>query len=238
MFWLEFQQPVKKGHVYYRCHTPNCPTKCIREEIVSEFVSESFSLIEFSPEETAYLRAATERLKRDWIEEREKVSAALSMSLTQTKERLARLTNVYLDQDIEKELFEERKTALLMERRAVEEQIADLSADPEGVPEQLRKFLELAGAMKSVYSRANPEQKRSLLKIATSNLRANEKTLIFPYASPFQAIASRHDDSDGTPSRGLARTCEALLGALMKESGAILASLSGPQEIPYSEVPD
>ncbi len=29
---------LQKGHVYYRCHTRSCPTKCIREEVVDEAV--------------------------------------------------------------------------------------------------------------------------------------------------------------------------------------------------------
>ncbi|MEP0278545.1 MAG: recombinase family protein, partial [Nitratireductor sp.] len=38
----------QKGHVYYRCHEPSCPTKCVREEDVEEEVRQVLSRIRLS----------------------------------------------------------------------------------------------------------------------------------------------------------------------------------------------
>jgi len=96
--------------------------------------------------------------------------------------RLTRLTDAYIDRVIEKDLFEERKGALLMERKVVEEQLA---TPVEPVPARLQKFLELAGDAYLLYKTALPEEKRDFLKIVTSNRQASGKNVEITLAAPF-----------------------------------------------------
>ncbi len=218
---------LRKGHVYYRCHTQECPTKCIREERIAGFVEESLARLRFSPAEMDYLKTATERLKREWIEAKDRQLAALTMKLKQVGDRLTRLTDAFLDQTIDKSLFEDRKQGLLFERRSIEEHLGAMKNNPDGVPARLQKFLELAGRMYSLYQEAIPEKKRTLVKIATSNLTLDQSALDFPYASPFRHIAERNAASDGGPSKGLARTCDTLLDSLLTNSNVCESITAG-----------
>ena len=114
----------QKGHTYYRCHTSTCPTKCIRQEMVENAVLETLQPLQFSQQETTYLRQRVGSLKDDWASQHEDQMQALKLSLGQLQDRLARLTDAYIDRMIDQGLFEQRKTALLMEQKDLEETLA------------------------------------------------------------------------------------------------------------------
>jgi hypothetical protein len=63
--------------------------------------------------ETAYLREKVTRLRSEWKLQRNNQIKALKLNLKRSKERLNRLTDAFLDGVIEKELFENRKQAIL-----------------------------------------------------------------------------------------------------------------------------
>jgi len=202
----------QKGHVYYRCHTKGCPTAAIREEAVELRIEESLQPLQFDGRERAYLGQRLAKITVEWSFERDDQTAALKMRVGQMQDRLARLTDAYIDRVIEKEIFEERKGALLMERKRVEEQLA---APVEPVPVRLSKFLELAGDAYLLYKSAVPEEKRDFLKIVTSNRDVSEKNVDITLAAPFDQVANRNKISYGAPYRDVPRTLDALLKNLM-----------------------
>jgi site-specific DNA recombinase len=216
----------QKGHVYYRCHSHECPMKGIREEAVALVVERSLRKLQFSAGEKEYFAVAIQRLKANWFQEKEKQLGNLNVKLQQVAERLTRLTDVYLDQALERDLYEERKTALLFERRAIEDQLRDFKTNKKSIPDELQKFVELAGDAYSLYQTAIPEKKRRLLKIVTSNLTADQETLDFTYAIPFHEIANREHDADGRASKVVHRTLDALLASLAIQVSAS-ASVAG-----------
>ncbi len=58
-------------------------------------------------------------LKAAWITGREQELQSLKIKVEQVTERLTRLTDAYLEGALDREMFEERKTALIAERRAL-----------------------------------------------------------------------------------------------------------------------
>jgi len=114
---------------------------------------------------------------------------------------------------IEKDIFEERKGALLMERKLVEEQLA---TPVEPVPARLQKFLELAGDAYLLYKTALAEEKRDFLKIVTSNRQASGRNVEITLAAPFDQVANRNKITYGAPYRDVPRTLDALLKKLIE----------------------
>ncbi|MDA2938743.1 recombinase family protein [Acidobacteria bacterium AH-259-A15] len=206
----------QKGHVYYRCHTKNCPTTGIREEPVEEQVLQKLTTLQFTGQEKAYVQKRVARLRDDWEQQCEVQIKALTLNLDQTQDRLCRLTDAYLDGVIEKELFEERKKALLMERKDWEEKLAELKDGTNSVPDRLAEFLELAGNAYLKYKMGLPEEKRDLLRIVTSNRLLMDKSVVAKLASPFSEVANRFQNSNGTPYRDVPRTWDRLIPILMK----------------------
>jgi len=102
--------------------------------------------LQLNEEEKAYLRAKVIHLNENWGLERDRQIQSLELRQGQLGDRLNRLTDAFIDGILEKRLFEERKAALLMERKDVEDKKAELASGSRSVPDELAKFLELAGS--------------------------------------------------------------------------------------------
>jgi hypothetical protein len=132
----------------------------------------------------------------------------------QIQDRLSRVTDAYIDRMIEREIFEQRKAALLMERKGLEEKLASLKNDAKSVPDRLAEFLELAGDAYLQYKLGLPEEKRDLLKIATSNRQVSARNVDVTLAQPFCEVAKRFEISNSAPYRDIPRTWDKLLQRL------------------------
>jgi DNA invertase Pin-like site-specific DNA recombinase len=205
----------QKGHAYYRCHGRSCPVTCVREETVDAAVRQALSLLSFSEEEKAYFRERLVSMKADWGKQQEDQSKALSLHLDQLQDRLNRLTDAFLDGVIDKALFEQRKTALLLERKGVEENLAAAKANTRSLPDRLAEFLELAGSALLGYEMGLAEEKRELLGIVTSNRQMDGKDLAVKLSIPFSEVANRLETMNGAPHRDIPRTLDDLFQRLV-----------------------
>ena len=192
---------VQSGIMYYRCHTKGCLTKCIREDAIEAAVVQKLATITFSQEEKAYLREKFSQVKGEWAGKREDLEKTLALTLSKLQDRLHRLTDAYIDRSIEKEIFEERKKALLTERKDVEEQLAKLQDEASSIPDRLSRIFELAENARLSYKTALPDEKRDLLKTLTSNLLIDGKNVIVELRSPFREMENRFESMNGSPER-------------------------------------
>jgi DNA invertase Pin-like site-specific DNA recombinase len=205
---------VQKGHVYYRCHTKDCAGASIREETIDERIGMELQKLRFSDEEYKCLIDELKEQKENWTENREQEFAALNAKCQQVTERLSRLTDAFLDGSVERDLYDERKKALLFERSALNDRLKDLSENPSALPVRLQKFLELTEAAYSLYKDGNPDEKRRMVKMFTSNLTADHKNLDFAFSIPFTEVANRDKNTSGSPLKGLHRTLRDLVNSL------------------------
>lgn len=221
----------QKGHVYYRCHTTECPITSIREEVMECQVLLEIAPLQFSAKEKEYLKQELLKLKRDWIEEAESMTRTLELQHAQISQRLTRLTDAYIDRLIEKEIFEERKTALLFESKDIEEKLYEMNGRGVSVPDRLEKFLELAGNAYLLYEKGIPEEKRDLLKTLTSNRMVRGKNVELELSLPFAEIAKRGKNAICGQQRDRPRTLQNLVNTLVKwfkdNPDAIMAGTSG-----------
>lgn len=205
---------VQKKHVYYRCHSPGCAGTSMREERIDDAITEALAPLGFSPEEQSYLGEKLPILRASWAGRRVAQRDALLLRRKSLEERLNRLTDAYIDQLIDRDAFEQRKEALLLERAETEDQIRQLEADETESVDRLEQFLELAGTASRLYKSALGHEKRELLKSITSNLCVDGKTLVIVYRLPFQTIANRFQTLNGDPYRDVPRTVDALIQGL------------------------
>jgi site-specific DNA recombinase len=210
---------TKKGFVYYRCHTETCPTTSIREDMIDAIVTNQLKRLEFTDDEKAYLKQRITEMKARWITDKETMLGNLRVKREQVNERLARLTDAYLENAIDRQVFDERHASLLHERKAIEDQLIDFERNGASVPDRMEHYLELAGDAYSLYQTALIEKKRRLLKRVTSNFTAHGKTLDFAYQIPFREIANRERSACGGPSKAVHRTLDGILGKLIQLLG-------------------
>lgn len=194
----------QKGHTYYRCHSPQCRGVCVREERVKETIDRLFAHLQFTDEEQSYLQTQIAVLRKNWIDDREIQRSALESNKQRLKSRLLRLTDAYLDGVLERRLFEDRKTALLHEEKALDERQSELGR--ESGPDRLGNFFELAKSVYFTYKTGLADEKRELLEIVTSNCRIEQKNVLVELKSPFQLVADRAKNPSGGPCQDTVRT--------------------------------
>jgi site-specific DNA recombinase len=204
----------QKGHVYYRCQTKVCPTKCVREDIIEKELLRRFSLISIDKSERAYAIQRIVTFRENWGREQDMLNQSLRLRLDHVNERLNRLTDAYLDRVIEKDTFEERKASLLMERKDIEEKLGQLFQNGQTVPERIAKFLELAGSAYSSYKSGLPDEKRNLIRTITSNRHVDGNNVEFTLTLPFHELANRFQNTNSAPYRDIPRTLDRVLDKL------------------------
>jgi site-specific DNA recombinase len=205
---------LQKNAVYYRCHGQNCKGVSIREERFRDAVLHELAKIEFTEPEQAFLQDRLAYLKTSWARDREAAIQAIRFRVGHITERLSRLTDAYLDESLDKLMFEERKLALLSERRALEDKLRQYETSRASIPQEIEKTVELAKAARTLYQKADVEQKRRLLRVLMSNCMIREKSLDFIWQMPFRKIATREKSDDGRQAKEMGRTLMPLLDRL------------------------
>jgi len=157
-------------------------------------------------------------LRQNGVSNQDEQIKALNIRLGQIKSRLNRLTDAFLDRELERSMFEEKKTSLLEDRKLIEEALTDLCRYRERSLISLEKNLELAGNALLSHQMALPEEKREMLKIITSNRRVNGKKLEIKPSFPFDEVAKRSEKIKCSLQQDIPRTLESILSILTAEN--------------------
>lgn len=205
---------LQKKRVYYRCQNKLCPQKTIREDRIDETLTALFGQLRFNDTEHDEL---CREIRRRYETVDERMIAAVKASqlrLEQARTRLSNLTDAYIDGMIEKEIYLEKKNSLIMEEKAVQEQLANAEQGSEKILERIEDFLELANKAYLSYKMANGTERRELVQAVISNFTVEGKSLIYKLHYPFRAIVERQKFTGGGAEREAARIIPALLSQL------------------------
>lgn len=197
----------QKDRVYYRCHSPTCPKTSLREDRMETQLSRYLDVVALTPDELRDVRrfADTDKALRERSAAERRQQAQRELGLCD--DRLRRLTDAFLDGDIDKALFEERKAALLSERAALRDAVEGPQT-PDPFDAVLKK-LELGTAAQQGRETADEDQKRTTVELLTSNLIANEKELVVEPDFPFSVVADWRKLHFGGPHWSSPRTLRA-----------------------------
>jgi site-specific DNA recombinase len=177
---------LQKGHVYYRCHTRGCPTKCIREEVVDEAVRKELQRVALSDEERAFLLQRIEERRSGAAAQWEVQRETWRLRLGQIEAQQNRLIDAYLDGTLDKQLLDDRKTKLHYEQRELQEKLSLPVTEAEKNLDRLREMVELANSAWLSYETPDRDRRRHLVQLMTSNrvvTRGNASVeLLYPFA--------------------------------------------------------
>lgn len=163
----------QKGHIYYRCTRKRgpCTEPYIREEALATQLSALLSRFVLPQEWAKELLSMT---NKDGQEAQSVAVAAvreLRATLADIDTRIARLTDLYVEQDIDRDAYLVRKRALMSERKSVEGQIARLERNATAWLQPLRDWIKDAQMLGEILKTDDlPSKKTSLQKIFGSNL--------------------------------------------------------------------
>ncbi len=181
-------------YVYYRCTKKKtfCSQPFIREE---DLDSELSNLLKPYAMPKAWADDLNQRAEQD-MEEATKTTVPflqdLQSKVIDIDRRLARLKELYLDQDIDQTEFRHDKNKLLSEKKSIEEQIARLERQQNAWLEPFQNWLKEAQMVDEIAISSVLTSKKSLAqKIFGSNLCLSDKKVVVinhgksPYPSAF-----------------------------------------------------
>ena len=174
----------KNGNVhrytYYRCTRKSRTHKCVEVPVRSELLDMQLSslLAEYAmPSEwVAPLSVMLDKEAADAVKTASGAVQGLRERVAELSRNLARLTDVYVAQDIERDYYLERRRALLSEKKSVEERIARLLRTPSAWIEPARNWIRDALILDEVAKTDDlPSKKISLQKIFGLNLKLKDR---------------------------------------------------------------
>ena len=197
----------QKGHVYYRCHTKGCQTKCLREEVIEDHVMESIETFSITEKQRAYLEQELEKIAGGERSRKDERLAVLRLELGKATERTRRLEDLVLDGRFDPERYHEKKSELLAQKKELEEEMAELQRNPHLWQDRVRDYLERAEAAQQSYECALQVEKREMVELFTSNRSVAGNDVVVELSFPFRVLAEGNKRYDGDPSRDVPRTC-------------------------------
>lgn len=198
---------TRKGHVYYRCHSPTCHGTTLREPDIDAGIAECLAMLAFDEGELRDIGDIARGILAEEGHLAEDRLANVRRDLQLCDDRLTRLTDAFLDGSIDRETFDHRKAALIGDRRLLKDALE--APEPDPPHEVALKILGRGNMASNLYGSAFPEEKRAIVKEVTSDLRANGKYLEITMRNEFQAIAKWRKSEDGGPHPGGPRTVQA-----------------------------
>lgn len=207
---------VHKGYTYYRCHTPRCTTKCVREERIDAALDEAFHPLILGKEESAYIRKWFAWARANAQQRIAEQIEGHKLQLAQCRERLSRLTDAYVDGALDKTAHAERRAKLIVEENELKKRIEDSQTGDDTGLLHLENYLERIKAASNLHKLTNPLEKRELVKILTSNLTISEEKPAITLITEAEIIAERSSVMSGSPNRGIPRTWDRILPRLLK----------------------
>jgi site-specific DNA recombinase len=185
-------------------HGLPCKGTSVREDSIEESLLAQFRRIQLSDREVQAVHKEAKRLTTDIREIAARKQSVEAMAEQNLSKRMSRLTDALLDGLIEKDLFEEKKAALLLEKAKSSD--GQLVASADQAMARIQNFLELTKSLCSTYQKANTSEKREILRITTSNFSVSGKDVAFALRSPYFEIAKRDPFQFSALTPGEART--------------------------------
>jgi site-specific DNA recombinase len=181
----------KKGHIYYRCHTRDCSTKTIREERIVTPLMLVMSSIQLDRIELETLQELIEEVKLNWTSSQTKLSETLKMHEQKVAQKLERLTDAYIENILDKDAYNIKKSQLLIELKAYQGKNKGIAQEKESIFKRTNSYLEFLKTILNSFNSGIVEEKRRIIKIITSNLSFSGNKLSISIKSPFYELSNR-----------------------------------------------
>jgi len=211
---------IQKGHVYYRCHGPDCPGVSWRSEDLEEIVLSQVRRIRLDAEGLGDLRDLVRDLCQNEEGERNRLKSSTALRLQQVDDRCARLTDLLIDNVIDQRTFNERREKLLVQRQGIVEGLRRIS-QPSPLNELLAGF-ERQNSELLRYDLLDNDEKREVIEMMSSNFSVSAESSTFTLRSPYREMAESDDFAECAHDRSNVRTerlCSLLKNIAEKEIG-------------------
>ena len=168
-------------YVYYHCtkkrkNIPRCPEPHIREELLNEQLTEMLQEYAMPKSWADKLRELMEADQANEQHRNQAQTADLQTNIAQLSAKLQRLLDSYLDQDIDREMYINKKVEIMSQKKSFEEKLSKLTHGQNLWLEPMKKWIDIAVSICKVATSNDLLAKKSLcLEIFDSNLILEHK---------------------------------------------------------------
>ncbi|MCH7878031.1 MAG: recombinase family protein [candidate division Zixibacteria bacterium] len=181
----------KKRYIYYHCtgYGTNHKVEYIPENVLDEQFADFIGAVTIPDEFYNYLKTCLDSEIRNTRTTLETEKRQLELSSDKIQSDMKRTLQKNLDGKISDELLGKMQNDLQMKLTAVNYRLDNLSKVKSEEFDRAAKTIELSHQAETLYFKANPEQKRKLIKSTLSNCNLSGRTLCVTYRKPFDLFA-------------------------------------------------
>ncbi len=170
-------------YVYYRCTRKSKIVRCTEPHIRAEELDRQLSaLLQGYTLPSAWADKLRELIHKDEAKEKadySTVTNALQANIAQLSEKLQRLLDSYLDGDVERELYQDKRAEILGKKKILQEQIEQATLGVSTWVEPMKQWIETAVSICNIAKSDDLAAKKSLcLEIFGSNLKMRQKEVV------------------------------------------------------------
>ncbi len=181
---------TQKGHNYYRCTKKKikCSQKYIREEILSQQISEIIQKVSLFPSCADWIIQELEKQNKQEEQDGNSFVQNLKEKLYNYENKLDKLLDSHLEELISKEEYASKKQKILNEKIDIEEKLEGFEQKGNHWLERAKKFILDAKQAKIIASQKNLSTKRDFLKKIGSNLILQEREIRVIPQKPWEIL--------------------------------------------------
>jgi hypothetical protein len=189
-----------------------CSQPCVREELLNIQLAEAVQSFALPEAWAADLNKRADKDEAEAVRSSATASQAMREEIAAIGDKLQRLHRLYLDEDIERDVYRQEKADLLSRKKSLEEKMADLNNGAVAWLEPLRGWIKDAENLReTVVSPSLPPKKSSAQKIFGSNLFLLNRLLV---STPTKTYASLREARQNFGENDLCLKLEYLYAAL------------------------
>jgi site-specific DNA recombinase len=187
----------KKEYIYYHCtqHNGKHGASYIREEALTKQLRQAFLAIQPSPEQYDEVMSSLKASHGDKTAYKERQLSILNGELQKIDNRMTKLYDSYLDDDIDKETYKTKQAHFKAQNISVRRKLDSIDSANNKFYENAQIVMNLVKDAPELFESSKIESRRQLLNIVFQNFEIHGDQLRWEYKKPFDTMASYKNHS-------------------------------------------
>lgn len=197
---LKITAETKKGHTYYRCTkskgADKCSQKYLREEDLIKEIESSLAKLKVDDKLLDLMIEASKTIGQNEWNNIRKIEKKHQTLLTNNKFRQDSLIEKFIDNTIPEEHYNRKLAEFRNEEATIEDDLRSVKENFHNVFEKIEQAATFAKHAKKIFKRGNPEIKKEVVAILSSNILIKDKRILeFRLAEPFDSVIKDVENS-------------------------------------------
>ncbi len=190
----------QKSNIYYRCHTKDCPSRSIREDVLADALIRKLKRLALNDDDVAALTARFDA----WLSNHDTTAMeqSLHLRMADAQSRQDRLTDLLVDGTISKDDYDLRRQNGVFELAQLDEELKRLRSLHKSQAD-LKALVDMATDLPTTFKAGTPTEKRSLLKSCFASIELKDGRLKATPAAWIKDLQSLPGDPTAMPTPAL-----------------------------------